>query len=83
MGYFGFMLRQAFQKNPHILRVCSGYFEKLSLLKPKYLIFRTGSPAQHFSASPAPSTPRHRGRSFFCTLIAVFGRISAPRGKNK
>jgi hypothetical protein len=43
-GYFGFMLRQAFQKNPHILRVCSGFFEKLSLPKAKISHFRTGSP---------------------------------------
>jgi hypothetical protein len=42
-GYFGFMLRQAFQKNPHILRVCSGFFEKLSLPKTKISHFRTGS----------------------------------------
>jgi hypothetical protein len=37
------MLRQAFQKNPHILRVCSGFFEKLSLPKTKISHFRTGS----------------------------------------
>jgi hypothetical protein len=43
-GYFGFMRRQPFQKNPHILRVCSGFFEKLSLPKAKISHFEIGSP---------------------------------------
>jgi hypothetical protein len=37
------MRRQPFQKNPHILRVCSGFFEKLSLPKTKISHFEIGS----------------------------------------
>ena len=42
-GAFAFMRRRFLQKDPHILRVCSGPFTKTSLPKVKIPSFQTGS----------------------------------------